>query len=371
MDTKGNLIKKWLDSPLINLYQKENKHHFKIMGANKRPILSSQAFTSKKKRDQAFIDVLSNFDVLTVHKQGSRHYFAVAFSEEHDPIQSKKFASLKEMKESIAFLEENLLEKAEVVEKPAKPAPKKGKSVDREESTEARPHRYNFVINFYSAENKKGLRGKIEFPLTKETASFEGFDKDKIWKFIDQRIPAEKVEPEEKAVNVAADAEPRPTMEKHVASLERGSTAATMTMAKPIMGMQDFQFFSGIHKLRGATPTLPRTEAISLQMNINKFLPQLKATRYKYEAEVFANPFNTQNKTLIATKEEDIYSPDAQDESVNIIEVPLSLSRLNPGVTRIEVTFKMVPLPENETEAIDTGQGPALQTYGRALAQLV
>lgn len=56
------------------------------------------------------------------------------------------------------------------------------------------PSRYSFRIDFYRSEDEKQLFGKLEYPLTKEKIHFKGLNKEKIFQFIQSKLPNESVD---------------------------------------------------------------------------------------------------------------------------------------------------------------------------------
>lgn len=308
------------ENPNIKLFQKGPKHYFSILGKDgKKAILTSKGYGAAKTRDNGFQTFIKNLDRLEQDERNDFFYFYVKTGNNQVIAKSVPFSSDDERQQATDFL-------MQVFEEQDNPA--SGEEKEKlEDNTVDLPPKYSFRLEFYVSEEQKPVRGKIEYPFTKEKKTFDGIDMQAIETFLKNYLPfpedpakPDTVTGEPPALGELPNPETSTSQVEARAPKERStSAAATFTTPPPLKTDQkpavpkvdhgipigaaataiDFSF---INTTSGSPAgwQLRRSGQTSIQLDVSK----LEFPREVYtdlSVSVFGMPLETGRKQLLGS----------------------------------------------------------------------
>ncbi|MCB0375143.1 MAG: hypothetical protein KDD04_04430, partial [Sinomicrobium sp.] len=208
------------ENPNIKHFQKGKKHYFSILREDgKKALLTSKGYGSAKTRDNGLQTFINNLERLEQEEKNDHFYFLVKTGNNHILAKSVPFFSDHERQQAIDLLMQLFDEQEGTVPAEAE--------AEEEQKTADLPPKYSFRLEFYVSEEQKPVRGKIEYPFTKEKKAFNGIDMATIETFLRNYLPA-TLEEESKKMIAAGPSSSPPALP---ANTEKQT--ATMTPSSP------------------------------------------------------------------------------------------------------------------------------------------
>ena len=303
-------------TPGFECFRSHNKYFFHFNDLEKRIILFSQAYPSKKNRDRGLNSVRKNAcdpARYTFHiTSDNKHYFHIKASNNKIMARSNDFESQKEAEAAKAQLMEAVINKIDLQDSATKTV------VHTQENQQGNTMktRYRFNLTFRKASEEAPLVGTVEFPLTKEKATFEGLDLESIGDFLKNYLPNKDT------ADIKYLSKPA---QKLVAS-KKTPTAPKPTWVKGIKLARDVEFLTQGKTCRNNVFDNNKVVDILLSLQGQKdFAPNTN-----YTASIIA-------KSLKAGRSIQICSHQGSIPSSGKIAIPLSMRNIIEGPYRLVI----------------------------------
>ena len=299
-----------IGKPGLHIFYKEesNQYYFQYNDQNGQALLFSQGYSTEKGCERGFATAVKNFNTPErIQKENglNGNYFVIINGNKQKMAQSPSFDTVAEMEQTLDYLTQSF--------KGSKKGPEAKKEEPKKEALKEqrkKPLKYSFRVDFYQAGDSTELRGKIEYPLTREKTSFEGLDKDAITKFISKFLPEIYQAPsDEKQQSIKKE-------ERDIAVFKEGD-------------QKDNNY-------------LTQKDKLEVRMVSNNL-----SVPHQYDAAVFVRSMDTGNVYLVGKKR-------GSTNGNNTIRVPFELLSLNTGfyrlITKVNLSEPQAPKKELELE---------------------
>lgn len=351
-----------INSPIVDLFYRDKKYFFKILDQAHNPIIISSPYNNKKQREEALNFLVMNVESLETYKAGKKTWFSIPNpSSQGDDFQSVKFSTVEEMEDGIRFLKKQFTGRQD---KDEKIKPLKDKKLENPEPVKQEfPQRLSFHLQFYISDDGENLRGKIEYPLTKEKASFDGFDEVKIKQFIEGFLPRQeeilKEIPEDRQ-ETPAPITPEPEKLQPLITADK-----EVSVGVPALSSEEaLQFhFSDLHDNILDYTTFHKTDQVCIKLSLEEHLPKLlsHSETERIQTQIYARFLETNDRYLIAANNDDI------SLKTKSITFPLNVYALQIGVSRLEIITKIKPAIHGYNASVPDN---SVQLFAKTLIQV-
>lgn len=357
-----------LNHSQVQCTEQDGKFYYAIKDLqSEHPILKSKGYLNPVNRDIAIQNLRSYLQNLKKKKSGNNYFFILCSDQQKKVAESRSFNSIWERDRAIRSLyaafsinNQQIIPLSELLSNEHQS--KIAKLLDH-------PPKFSFKIEYYKDLSSDALRGKIEYPLTKEKEYLDGLDFYSIVEFILKFLPDQY----ERHFNLQEKRQSERQRRIH-SNRNSGEPAQALLPENVNIGPQSKQFiekksnhlaYSKSIKLeieflkedreQGAFLNFQRSNPVCVMVNLNTYKNQFEGEK-ELEIKLLASRQGSKQKVLVG------YLKDVLSFSQYILKIPLFLNVLiNDGLYNVDLIGHIV--------CRDKGNEPVF-TYGSKLIQI-
>lgn len=296
------------------------------------PLLTSNAYSSSRTRDNGIETVITNLDNQEKKSDKGEHYFIVKARSHHELARSVPFDSVQEMEKAIDYLQ------TEFAETEAQgPAPVSSAAPAKTGKESSLPPKYFFRLEYYLSEGRR-LRGKIEYPFGEKKTSLEGLDIGKVENFLRKHLPLSAQEESTGTTAAAAAGQQTPAAGARRSRQPAGAATAVATGPNQVY-IPDFFDIVNVKTEKKNQLVYRKKDELEILINLDKY-DFSQAVYTRLSASIYAIPRERKDKILINLRKEEI--PAGSD-----LSIPFYLGNLPAtGIFKILLEAELLPAAE-------------------------